>query len=199
MKTKERTLVLVKPDGVMRSLVGEIIKRFEMTGLKLVAIKMTVAHADHVKKHYTMNDQWIKTVGAKSIEGMKRYDLAPPTEDPDEMSQIILNTLVDYITSGPVVAMVWQGAHATEVVRKLVGGTEPLSSSIGTIRGDLVHDSYPLSQEGGRAVRNLVHASGTQEEAEQEIYHWFNDSEIFDYKQVHEEVLYNSSIKPEDK
>lgn len=199
MNTKERTLVLVKPDGVMRSLVGEIIKRFERAGLKLVGIKMTVAHPDHVKKHYTLNDEWIKNVGAKSIEGMKKYDMDPPTTDPDEMSQIILSTLIDYITSGPVIAMVWQGAHATEVVRKLVGGTEPLSSSIGTIRGDFVHDSYPLSQKGGRAVRNLVHASGTQAEAEEEIYHWFNDAELFDYKQVNEEVLYNSSINPKDK
>lgn len=190
MNKTERTLLVVKPDGVVRSLVGEVVSRIERTGLKLVGIKMVRVTPEHVEKHYTLDENWFKNVGKKGIEGAKKQGAIPPTDDPEEMSKLILSQLVDYITSGPVVAMVWQGAHAVEIVRKLVGDTEPRSSSTGTIRGDFVHDSYPLSNKEGRAVRNVVHAAGSVSEAEQEIYHWFNENELCDYVLLSEALLY---------
>jgi nucleoside-diphosphate kinase len=106
----------------------------------------------------------------------------------------VLRSLQTYITSGPVIAMIWQGAHAVEVVRKLTGTTEPLSSSVGTIRGDLVIDSYQLSNMAGRAIKNLVHASGSVKEAQDEIAHWFKKDEIMDYSLVQERILNDVNV-----
>ena len=117
-----------------------------------------------------------------------------PTEDPYEITAVILEKLKKYMTSGPVLAMVWQGAHATELVRKLVGGTEPRSSDVGTIRGDFVLDSYVMADTDGRAVRNLVHASGSAKESEAEIKHWFKPEEIIDYKLVQDHILYDVNL-----
>jgi nucleoside-diphosphate kinase len=111
-----------------------------------------------------------------------------------ETTAKILKNLKKYMTSGPVVAMVWQGAHATELVRKLVGGTEPRSSDVGTIRGDFVLDSYIMSDGDGRATRNLIHASGTAKESEAEIKHWFKPEEILEYKLIQEQILYDVNL-----
>lgn len=186
----EQTLVVLKPDAVQRSLIGEIIKRFERVGLKLVATKMFVPTGDFAEKHYTMWPGWKKSVGEKNIKGYKDKGLVPPTEDPLEAGEKVLNTVSAYLTSGPVIAMVWVGAHAVPIVRKLVGSTEPLSSDVGTIRGDYVHDSYVMSAGDERSIRNLVHASGSVEEALQEIPYWFAKEEIVDYRLVQEAILY---------
>ena len=190
----EQTLVLIKPDGVQRTLIGEVIRRVERTGLKLVGLKMTVASESHAREHYTLEPAWIKNVGEKSIEAYEKQGKNPPFEDPEEAGKVILEKLVKYITSGPVVALVWQGAHATSVVRKIVGGTEPRTSDVGTIRGDFVIDSYELADIDERSVRNLVHASGTPEEAEKEIKHWFKDEEIISYRLVQDEILYDVNL-----
>jgi len=191
---KERTLVVIKPDGVQRSLIGEIIKRFEQVGLKLVAIKMLVPEEDFVEKHYTLDPQWRQQTGEKTIKGYVEKGLEPPSRDPLEISQKILENLKRYLTSGPVVAMIWEGAHAVKIVRKLVGGTEPLTSDVGTIRGDYVLDSYQMGDEDGRSVRNLVHASGSVEEAEKEIKHWFSENELIEYRLVQEQILYDVNL-----
>lgn len=191
---KERTLVIIKPDGVQRTLVGEIIGRYEKMGLKLTAIKMIVPEADHIEKHYTLDPQWRKVTGEKTIKGYLDKGLTPPSNDPLEITAKILKNLVSYMTSGPVVAMVWEGAHAAKIVRKMTGGTEPLTSDVGTIRGDYVLDSYQMSDSDGRAVRNLVHASGSPEEAENEIKHWFKDEELVDYRLVQEQILYDVNL-----
>ncbi len=191
---KERTLVVIKPDGVQRSLIGEIIKRFEQVGLKLVAIKMLVPEEDFVEKHYTLDPQWRQQTGEKTIKGYVEKGLEPPSRDPLEISQKILENLKRYLTSGPVVAMTWEGAHAVKIVRKLVGGTEPLTSDVGTIRGDYVLDSYQMGDEDGRSVRNLVHASGSVEEAEKEIKHWFSENELIEYRLVQEQILYDVNL-----
>lgn len=161
---KERTFVAVKPDGVQRGLVGEVIGRFERVGLKLVAIKMMVPTASHIEKHYEKIDDKIRS------------------------------HLVSFMTSGPVVAMVWEGAHSVKIVRKLVGSTEPLTSDVGTIRGDFVLDSYTMSDTDGRAVRNIIHASGNVEEADFEITHWFKPEEIIGYGLVQEKILYDVNL-----
>lgn len=192
--TKEQTLVIIKPDGVQRSLIGEIIERIERVGIKLVGIKFMVPDADLVKKHYTLDPEWIRKVGEKSIEAYRKNGKEISEEDPIKVGEIILGKLVNYMKSGPVVAMVWQGAHSVGVVRKLVGGTEPLSTDVGTIRGDFVHDSYELSDLDGRSIRNLVHASGTPDEAKAEIDIWFDKKEILNYRLIAEQILYDVNL-----
>lgn len=192
--SKERTLIIIKPDGVQRSLIGEIIKHYERVGLKLIAIKMLVPTADHIEKHYTLDPNWRRITGEKTIKGYKDKGLTPPSEDPLEITAKILENGKKFMTSGPVIAMVWQGAHAVKVVRKITGGTEPLTSDPGTIRGDYVLDSYAMSDADDRFVRNLVHASGSVTEAEMEIAHWFSENEIIKYRLVQEQILYDVNL-----
>ncbi len=188
---EEKTLVIVKPDGIQRSLIGEIIKRFEQVGLKLVALKMVLPSETHIETHYTLDPEWRRLVGEKTIESYKKKGLKPPSDDPLKIASRVLETLKKYMTSGPLVVMVWQGAHAVKIVRKLVGGTEPLTSDVGTIRGDYVLDSYQMSDEDGRSVRNLIHASGSKKEAELEIKYWLGKDELFNYSLVQEKVFYD--------
>jgi nucleoside-diphosphate kinase len=187
---EERTFVIIKPDGIQRTLMGEIIGRYERIGLKLVALKMLVPTADMVSRHYTLDPAWLEGVGKKSIKGFLDKGLTPPTDDPVALAQSVLGRLVKYLTSGPVIAMVWQGSHAVKIVRKITGGTEPLTSDMGTIRGDFVLDSYQSSEIDDRSIRNLVHASGSVAEAEDEIAHWFKTEDIVDYNLVSDQVLY---------
>lgn len=186
----DKTLVVLKPDAVQRSLIGEIIQRFERVGLKLVAVKMFVPDAEFVEKHYTFDPEWRRKAGEKRIKSYQEKGIELPSSDPVAMGKEVLDSLKIYLSSGPVVAMVWQGAHAVGLVRKLVGSTEPLSSDVGTIRGDYVHDSYEMSGSDNRAIRNLIHASGNEEEATQEIPHWFSKEEIADYRLAQEAVIY---------
>ena len=191
----ERTLVIIKPDGIQRSLINEIIKRHEQIGLKLVGIKMLVPTTDLIEKHYTLDPEWYMKTGLKSIKSYTDKGLTPPNSDPLKVTAILLGNLVKYMTSGPVIAMVWQGAHAVQIVRKLIGGTEPLSSDVGTIRGDFVLDSYSMSDSDTRAIRNLVHASGSVKEAQDEIPHWFKKEEVIDYKLVTEQLVYGVNME----
>ncbi len=191
---KERTLVVLKPDALQRTLIGEIIGRYEKMGLKLTAIKMLVPKADFIEKHYTLDPQWRTVTGLKTIKGYQDKGLTPPSMDPLEITAKILKGLITYMTAGPVVAMVWEGAHAVKIVRKMTGSTEPLSSDVGTIRGDYVLDSYQMSDVDSRAVRNLVHASGSVAEAEMEIPHWFDANEITNYKLIAEQMLYDVNL-----
>jgi len=192
--SKERTLVIIKPDGVQRGLIGEAIRRYENVGLKLLGMKMLVPNPAHIEAHYTLDPQWRRVTGEKTIKGYRDKGLTPPSEDPIEITAKILENLKKYLSSGPVVAMVWQGAHAVKIVRKITGGTEPLTSDVGTIRGDYVLDSYQMSDPDNRAVRNLIHASGSAEEAEAEIKHWFEAKELTDYRMIHEAILYDVNL-----
>ncbi|HYF10432.1 MAG TPA: nucleoside-diphosphate kinase, partial [Candidatus Paceibacterota bacterium] len=137
---------------------------------------------------------WRRVTGEKTIKGYLDKGLTPPQTDPLAITAIILENLKKYMTSGPVIAMVWQGAHAVKIVRKVTGGTEPLSSDVGSIRGDYVLDSYQMSDTDGRAIRNLVHASGSPEEAALEIKHWFKDEELVSYRLVQDEILYDVNL-----
>jgi len=191
---EERTLVIIKPDGVQRSLIGEVLKRYERLGLKLIGIKMLVPNEKMIEEHYTLDPNWRKITGEKTIKGYIDKNLKPPSEDPFQITEIILNNLKKYMTSGPVIAMVWQGAHAIAIVRKITGGTEPLTSDVGTIRGDFVLDSYQMSDVDNRSIRNIIHASGSQEEAKLEIEHWFDPKEIYDYRLIQEQILYDVNL-----
>lgn len=190
----ERTLVVVKPDGVQRSLIGEIIKRYEQSGLKLVGMKVMVPTEELIEKHYLLDPEWRMKTGLKTIESYKKKGKTPPSEDPLKITEVILRNLKKYMTKGPVVAMVWQGMHAAGIVKKITGGTEPLTSDMGTIRGDYTIDSYEVSDVDNRAVRNLVHCSGNAQEAEQEVALWFKADELIEYRLINEAMLYDPEI-----
>lgn len=190
----EKTFVIIKPDGVQRTLIGEIIRRYEKMGLKMVAMKMVVPTAERAEKHYTLDPEWLRKVGEKSIANYKSKNIVPPSDDPLTVGGKVLTRLVKFMTSGPVVVMVWQGAHAVGAVRKMTGGTEPLSSDVGTIRGDFVLDSYQIADASERAIRNLVHASGTVEEAVNEINLWFKPEEILNYRLIQDAILYDVNL-----
>lgn len=154
---EERSLVFVKPDGVERGLVGEIISRFERVGLTIVGMKMVWIDSDHAKKHYSAH-----------------------------VGKSFYSAVENYVTSGPVVAMVLEGHNAVKLVRKLVGGTEPNSAAPGTIRGDFSHMTYEFSDGEGShlGLRNIIHASGNLEEAKDEINLWFKPEELYNYELV---------------
>jgi len=192
---KESTLVVIKPDGIQRSLIGEIIRRYERTGLKISAMKFLVPTKEQVKRHYLVIDpEWTRKVGEKAIKNYKDKGLKPPSTDPLVIGNRVLNNLEKYLCSGPVLAMVWEGANAVAIVRKITGATEPLISDVGTIRGDLVLDSYKIADTDGRATRNLVHASSSIEDAEKEIALWFSKNEIINYRHISEQILYDVNL-----
>ncbi len=152
MNEKERTFLMVKPDGLQRGLVGEVIRRLENRGLKLVAMKMIHINRQLAETHYTEH------------EGKPFYD-----------------GLIDYITSAPSVAMVWEGETAVELVRSMIGATDPKKASPGTIRGDLALFTG----------KNIVHGSDSPESAEREINLFFTSSDICPYNLAHENWLYD--------
>lgn len=190
----ERTLVILKPDAVQRGLIGEMIHRYERVGLKLAAMKMMQATPKMIYDHYMLDPEWMQKVGEKSLKSYKEKGLTPRFSTPLEQAKFILARLENYYTSGPVVLMIWEGAHAVAVIRKITGGTEPLTSDVGTIRGDFVIDSYKMADDDDRSIRNLVHASGSVKEAKDEIGLWFSPKEILDYTLIQEKILYDVNI-----
>ena len=191
--SKEKSFVMIKPDCVQRGLVGEIIKRVERVGLKISALKMTVPTEDQCWTHYNKDDAWYNQKGERAVADRQANGL--PVDKPAvEYGKDIVRALVKFMTSGPVVAMVLSGNQAVGIVKKLVGGTEPLTSDVGTIRGDFTLDSYNLSSLDERAVRNLIHCSDKPEEAEREIKIWFKPEELLKYRQLNEEILYDVNL-----
>ncbi|MFZ5932770.1 MAG: nucleoside-diphosphate kinase [Patescibacteria group bacterium] len=181
----EQTVVLVKPDGVRRGIVGEILSRFERVGLKVVAMKMVWVDEKFVGKHYRDDAKWYQSVGERLLKFYEENGKDPGedlgTKDPIELGKKVRKWLFTYITSGPVVALLLQAPHAVELTRKLVGETYPLTAAPGTIRGDYHYDSPFLSNLSHRSVQNLVHASGSKEEALFEKKLWFKKEEIYSY------------------
>jgi len=191
---QEKTLVLIKPDGVQRGLIGEVIKRYETCGLKLVALKMVIPTKEMALKHYSTDPDWAIKTGTKSFEAYEKQGRPLPGKDPVEFAEGIRRKLLDFMSSGPVVAMVWQGTGAVAIVRKITGSTEPLSSAPGTIRGDYTIDSYSAADTDSRAVRNIIHSSGSVDEAKAEIDVWFTKQEILSYRLSNEEIIYDVNL-----
>lgn len=185
---QQQTLVIVKPDGVQRSLIGEVIKRYETCGLKLVALKMLIPTPEFALAHYSTDPEWALKTGTKA----RGEDLG--TDDPVIYAEKVRSTLKSFLSSGPVVAMIWQGMGTVAVVRKITGGTEPLSSAPGTIRGDYTIDSYTAANTDNRSVRNIIHSSGSIEEAKTEIKLWFKPEEILNYRLISEEIIYDINL-----
>lgn len=189
-KFVERSLVIIKPDGVQRGLIGEFVTRFEKKGLKIAAMKMVWPTEEMAKKHYDQPKHAAIALGKKTLAAYKErgIDLG---KTPLEIAKDIQKRLVHYMTGGPVVVMVIEGPHAITHVRKIRGGTNPLSADVGSITADYTVDSYFIADEDVRAVRNLAHASGSVEEANVEIPIWFRPSEIHTYNIAIDEVLYS--------
>jgi nucleoside-diphosphate kinase len=191
----ERTFVMVKPDGTQRGLVGEIIGRFEKRGLKLLALKMVKPTFEHLDAHYPKDDAWMSRLGDKGFNCFAEYGIDPKevmgTDNKLEAGKMVRQWLVDYMMDAPVVAMVIEGIHARDMVRKIVGSTLPSKAEIGTIRGDFSVDSPAAANLNKRSIKNLVHASETKEEAENEIKHWFSEQEICpDYDRVDHAAMF---------
>jgi nucleoside-diphosphate kinase len=191
--SKERTFVMIKPDGVQRALIGEIIKRAERVGLKIVGLKMVIPTEDQCWTHYNKDDAWFAQKGERTVADRQANGL-PVDKPAAEYGKDIVRALVKFMTSGPVVCIVLSGNQAVGIVKKLVGGTEPLTSDVGTIRGDYTLDSYNLSSRDERAVRNLIHCSDKPDEAEREIKIWFKQDELIKYRQLNEEILYDVNL-----
>lgn len=153
----EQTLVLLKPDALDRGIVGEILTRFERVGAKLVGMKLLISTKDTAEKHYT-------------------EDLAR------RRGEHIRNMMIEMLTSGPIMAIVLEGIDIVEVVRKMVGATEPKAAPPGTIRGDYAHISYQYADKRGIGIFNLIHASSSVEEAKTEIEVWFKPEELVQHK-----------------
>ncbi|MDD5547391.1 MAG: nucleoside-diphosphate kinase [Candidatus Pacebacteria bacterium] len=191
---EERTLVMVKPDGVKRGLVGEIVKRIEQRGLKLIALEMFQATKEDIEKHYSTSEENLKNMGGKLVSTCEKYNIDMikefGTSDPVKLGALVHSWLGEYLTSGPMVKMVVQGILAVEMVRKLAGNTMPAQAEMGTIRGDFSVDSGIIANTQRRAVRNVVHASGNVAEAEFEIGLWFKSDEIHSYKRAEEEIMF---------
>jgi nucleoside-diphosphate kinase len=159
----QRTLIIFKPDSVQRGVVGEILTRFERVGLKIVGAKMLNPCKEQYYDHYEKIGKMI------SRRGQKAFDVT-----------------VDFMLQGPVIAMALEGIDAVELVRKMTGATEPKSAAVGTIRGDYSHISFDYASDKNISTPNLIHASGSLEDAEKEISHWFSNSELYDYTVLHE-------------
>lgn len=184
---EERTYVMLKPDGVKKGLIGEVIRRLEQRDLKVVALEMFQPTHDQIDNHYPKNEEWITRLGQKTMSTYEKYGYDAVadfgTMDPALIGPEIRKWLIDYMLSAPLVKIVVQGVHAVDVVRKIAGPTLPYMADMGTIRGDFSIDSPALANKEKRAVMNIMHCSETPEEAQHEIKHWFGkDFKHFDYK-----------------
>jgi len=184
---------MVKPDGVRRGLTGEIIRRIEQRGLKIVACSLNTVKRNEADKHYPKDAKWIRRLGEKTMAVHTKHNLNPKkemgTDDLEKMGRIVREWLLDYLTSGPVLKMVIEGVHAIDMVRKLCGTTVPLNAELGSIRGDFSADSPIAANAGMRAIHNLVHASENTEEAHHEIKLWFKSADIHPYRRIEEELM----------
>lgn len=191
---KQRALLLIKPDGVQRGLIGKITKRFEMAGLKIVGLKFIWAKEQQIVDHYPTSDAWFKKVGERTLNNYAKKGLDAMkvfgSNDAIAIGKTVKGWLVKYLQESPVFALVVEGFDTIEVVRKICGNTLPMLAAVGTIRGDFTHDTIDLANERNRPVRNLIHASDTLEDAQKEIKIWFEENELFDYKRADEELMF---------
>jgi len=196
---QERTLIICKHDAVARGIMGEIIQRFERVGLKLVAMEFLAATEDMGHNHYPTSDEWLSKVGNRTLTEYKEKAIDPiqrlGTDNAIEIGKMIKQWNVDYLTVGPVYAMVWEGPGAVAIGRKLIGETVPAKAAPGTIRGDFSWDNADLANAQNRPFYNLIHGSGDPEEAELEIDLWFEDVEVIDYEiYSHTVIRFNSKM-----
>lgn len=187
---RERTLVLIKPDAVIRKIVGELIGRFERKGLKMVALKLVWPDKAMAAKHYVDTEEWLMSTGTNTYNSYLEKGQKPKLK-PRDFGLNTRRKLIEQVTAGPVVAMVIEGAHAIETLRKMRGSTSPLAADVGTIGFDYSVESYELSDAGDWAIKNVIHASDSPANATREIKIWFKPTEIFDYDVVDSKIFYS--------
>jgi nucleoside-diphosphate kinase len=191
----QQTFCMIKPDGVSRGLIGDIIYRIEKSGLKIVALRMVQASREQAQRHYPLEDQiWVDRLGEKSLSSFEKLSVSPMeilgTDDKRVVGKQVSSYLVDYLVSGPVVCMVIEGIQAIDMVRKLAGHTLPYKADVGTIRGDYSVDSPSIANAESRSIHNLIHASENEKEAANEIKIWFGDEKTHSYRRTGEDVMY---------
>jgi len=191
---EERTVLLIKPDGVKRGLTGKIISRIEERGLKIIALEMIQASARQIDGHYPKDEKWIRRLGEKTLKNYQEYGFDAKKEfgsdNPEEIGKLVRTWLIDFMTSGPIVKIMIKGIHAVDMVRKISGPTMPSQAEMGTIRGDFSVDDATAANKDKRAIHNIVHASENLKEAEHEIRFWFSPEEIHDYKRAEEDTMF---------
>ncbi|OHA65814.1 MAG: nucleoside-diphosphate kinase [Candidatus Wildermuthbacteria bacterium RIFCSPHIGHO2_02_FULL_49_9] len=191
---EERTVVIVKPDGVRRGLIGEIVNRFERRGLKIIALELFSATKQQIDDHYPKDEKWILRLGEKTLANYTQYGIDAKaelgTDDKKEIGLMVRGWLLDYMTSAPLVKMIVKGIHAVDMVRKISGPTMPAAAEMGTIRGDFSVDDASAANRDKRAIHNIVHASETPQEAEHEIQFWFAPEEVHDYKRAEDDIMF---------
>ncbi len=192
---KQRALLIIKPDGVQRGIIGKILSRFETVGLKIIGLKFEWATKEKVIAHYPETDAWFKKVGERTLFNYAKKNLDAKkvfkTDDAVSIGKIVKGWLVTYFQESPVFMAVVEGYDCIEIVRKLSGNTIPVLAAPGTIRGDFSHDTIDLANEQNRPLRNLIHASDTVKDGEKEIKVWFMPEELFDYKRADEKFMFS--------
>lgn len=202
MRFIERTLVLIKPDAVLRGIIGQIIERFERVGLRIAGLKLLQPKKEQLDVHFPACDKaWISGMGKKSLENYEKFGMNPVeeigTKDPFEIGKIILGWNYEYLLSSPVVAMILEGPRAISVVRKIIGHTIPAEALPGTIRGDFSINSTDHANAEKCACKNVVHASGNLEEARKECSVWFKADEFVSYVRADEQTMFSKMTKEE--
>lgn len=192
---KQRALIIIKPDGVQRGIIGKIVTRFETVGLKIIGLKFEWATKEKIIVHYPETEVWFKKVGERTLTNYAKKGLDAKkvfkTNDAVSIGKIVKGWLIDYLQESPLFLVVVESYDAIEIVRKLSGNTIPVLAAPGTIRGDFSHDTIDLANEQNRPLRNIIHASDTVEDGEKEIKVWFKDEELFDYELAGEKFMYS--------
>lgn len=187
-RLRERTLVMIKPDAFLRGLTAEIMLRLERLGLRLVAMKTVQPTEEQIIGHFPKDPAWVATMGQKTLDSYKDHGIDPieilGTSDSTQIGEMIRDWNYHYLRLGPVVVIVYEGVRAIPAVRKVIGNTLPYKAEPGTIRGDYSINTPELANIVGSACKNLIHASGNAEEAEQEIANWFKPQELMDYTRL---------------
>ncbi|MBI2448421.1 nucleoside-diphosphate kinase [Candidatus Microgenomates bacterium] len=178
MENTEVTLILLKPDGVKKKIIGDVLSRLEKVGLDIIGLKMVWPDSKKAGQHYADNEEWLKSMGEKTKKNYEEKGL-PFDKTELEHGQMVRQQLMDFISSGPIVAVAAQGHNAISTVRKLVGATEPAAAAPGTIRGDYSLDTYRLADQNNRPITNIVHASSDILEAQRELNIWFSEEELY--------------------
>lgn len=191
---KQKALLIIKPDGVQRGIMGEIVNRFERVGLTIIGFKFVMADEAKVIAHYPETETWFEKVGQRTLTNYAKKGLDAKkvfhTDNAVEIGKTVKEWLVTYFRESPVLCVAVEGYEAIEIVRKLSGNTIPLLAAPGTIRGDFSHDTIDLANEQNRPLRNIIHASDSIEDGEKEVHLWFNKEELFPNKRADEKIMF---------
>ncbi len=192
---KQKALLIIKPDGVQRGLIGTIVKRFERVGLTVIGVKFEWASKEKIIAHYPETEAWFKKVGERTLTNYAKKGLDAKkvfkTDNPVAIGKTVKQWLIDYLQESPLFFAVVEGYDVVEIVRKLSGNTIPLLAAPGTVRGDFSHDTIDLANEQNRPLRNIIHASDTVEDGEKEVALWFKPEELFAYQRADEKIMFS--------